>query len=250
MDYQPLVPPPQGAAPPPMPAEPTPSMAPMMPMTTGSGYSSGGSSPIMLILVVILALGTVVFGIMTIVFYNQAQTAQRTVDTQKAAAVAAAVKQQEATDDANYAKASESPFRAYTAPNGDGAFVINFPKNWSGWVDEENSGNNVNLILNPDFVRVAGGVNVLAATTVKLIQNSATQYMLQFNSYIQEGSLHQKNITVSGIQGYDLTGTFSDQRTTREVVVPVRDKVLVFTNENAKYAAEFDEVLAQAKINP
>jgi len=204
----------------------------------------------MIILVVLLALGAVGFGIMAITFYNQAQTAEQSVDRQKAQAVAAAIQVQKTNDDAAYAKASESPFRSYTAPVGDGSFVINFPKDWDGWVDEEQSGTNVDLILNPDFVQVSAGVNGLAGCVVKLIEEESSQYMSQYASYVQEGQMHQANITVSGIQGYDLTGQFSDNRTTRMVVIPVRDKVLVFTNENAKYADEFDEILAQAKINP
>ncbi len=246
MDYQPIVPP-TGSAPQPAGA-PTEPMMPMMPMADSSG--GGGTSPIMIILIVLLGLGAIGFGIMAITFYNQAQTANNTVDTQKAQAVAAAIKVQKSNDDAAYAKAAESPFRSYTAPDADGAFIINFPKNWDGWVDEEQSGTNVNLIINPDFVRVSQSVNELAACVVKLIEEPSSQYMTQFASYIQEGQMKQANITISGIQGYDLTGQFSDNRTTRMVVVPVRDKVLVFTNENAKYAAEFDEILAQAKVNP
>lgn len=204
----------------------------------------------MLILAIVFGLGMIVLGIMALTFNSQAQAEARSVDTQKAEAVAAAIKIQKATDDEDYAKAAESPFRAYTAPDADGSFVINFPKDWDGWVDEESDGTNVDLIMNPDFVRVSDGVNELAAATVKLIEEPSTEYMSQFASYIQEGQLHQANITVSGIAGFDLTGSFNDQRTTREVVIPVRDKVLVFTNENAKYADEFDEILGQAKVNP
>lgn len=256
MDYQPIVPPsesaPEPSTAPLTPAQPTPSMVqgmPTMPMVTSSG-SGGGPSKIMIILIVLLGLGAMGFGIMAIMFYSQDQQVIRKADSVKAQAVQAAEKVQKTADDVAYAKASETPFRAYTSPVADGSFVINFPKNWSGWVDEETSGNNVNLILNPDFVRMSGGVNSLAGCVVKLVQQQSTQYMSQFASYIQQGQMHQAGITVSGIQGFDLTGQFSDNRTTRMVVVPVRDKVLVFTNENAKYSTEFNEILAQAKVNP
>ena len=63
-------------------------------------------------------------------------------------------------------------------------------------------------------------------------------------------TLHQNTIQISGLAAFDLTGNFGDRRTVREVVVPVRDKVIVFINENNEYKNEFAQILAQAKINP
>jgi hypothetical protein len=131
-----------------------------------------------------------------------------------------------------------------------GSFVIKFPKNWSSYVDEESSGTQVLLVLNPDSVGKTNGTDNLAAARVTLQQQSGDNFMSQFSGSVKNGTLHQGTINVSGLSGFDITGKFSDQRTSREVVVPVRDKVLVFVNENNQYAAQFNEILAQAKINP
>jgi hypothetical protein len=217
----------------------------------GGGSGLGGSnSPIMFILIGILGLGTVGFGIAAVLAYNKATVATTTLGQQKAAAVDVARKDQKKDDDEANLIANESPFRSYVAPVDYGSFEIKFPKDWSGYVDNESIGTQVSLIINPDFVRRTNGADELVAGRVQLIERSKDSYLQLYASLIKRGTLKQADITVSGLKGYDITGTFADKKTTRQVVVPVRDKVLVFTNENSKYSSEFNQILAQANIIP
>jgi hypothetical protein len=204
----------------------------------------------MIILILVLAVGTIMFGVLTVTFYSKAERATNTLNSAATVAANYARAAQKKQDAADYSIENESPFRSYTAPDLYGSFVINFPKDWSGTVDEEQSGTQVSLALNPDFVKTSGGIPSPVATRVMLIDTDQSQYMSSFTSEIQEGTVNQSPITVSGQTGFDLKGTFNDQKTIREVVIPVRDKVLVFTIENAQYATEFDQILAQCKINP
>jgi len=216
----------------------------------GMGGGGGGTSPIMLILLGILGFGAVVFAVLTVTFYQKANTATTTLNNQVDHAVAQAKTDQKTADDEAAVKANESPFRSYVAPVADGSFQINFPKNWSGWVDQENNGTQVSLAVNPDFVRKSNNADELMAARVQLIERPSTQFMQQFAGNLQRGTLKKADTTVSGQPASDLTGQFTDSKTSRMVVVPVRDKVLVFINENSKYAGEFSTILAQAKIIP
>jgi hypothetical protein len=218
--------------------------------TGGFGGRGGGSSPIMLILILIFAIGTLVFGIMAIANYNQAQVAQKTVNKQVSAAVAKAKETQKQLDDEANMQANESPYRAYTAPVEYGSFEIKFPKVWASYVDQEPTGKQVSLALNPDFVRRTNNTDELLAARVLLIEQTKDAYMQAYTAQVKRNVLKQADITVSGLKGYDLNGTFQDKKTTRMVVIPVRDKVLVFTNENSKYAGEFNQILAQSRIIP
>jgi hypothetical protein len=218
------------------------------PFSTGPSRGGGGSP--LIILVVVLGIGALVFAILTIMFYSKARTATTTLDAQKAAAVAKAKADQKKEDDAATTAANESPFRSYVAPVEYGSFEIKFPKNWSSWVDQEKTGTQVSLALNPDFIRRTNSTDELYAARVQLIERTSDQFMNSYTSQVQRGTLKKADITVSGLKGIDLTGTFQDKRTTRLVVVPVRDKVIVFINENSRYAGEFNEILAQSKIIP
>jgi hypothetical protein len=210
----------------------------------------GGGSPLMLILVVILGLGAAVFGVLAVTYYSTASTATKNLQAHEAVASDKAKAEQKKADDEAYRVAGESPFRSYVAPISFGSFEIKFPKDWSGYVDQESSNIQVGLVVNPDFVRRTNSTDELAAARVQLVERTSDQYMNAYSSYVKRGTIKQNNITVSGQQAFDLTGQFQDKKTSRMVVVPVRDKVLVFINENNKYAPEFNEILAQSKIVP
>ena len=203
-----------------------------------------------MILLVLLGLGTITFGVLTVTFSSKASSIQKSLNQQTAAAAAKASDAQKKIDDDNFSKANESPFRAYTAPEKFGSFVINFPKDWSSWVDEEEQGTQVSLVLNPDFIRRTDGGDQAMAVRVMLMLRPQGQYLSQYNAVIKSGVMKEANIQVSGQPAFDLTGKFSGRKTVREVVVPVRDKVLVFSTESATYASEFNTILSQAKIIP
>jgi hypothetical protein len=215
--------------------------------TTPTG---GGRSSMLVALVVILGLGTLIFGILTVTYSNKATTLQNSTNQQKAAAADAARTAQKRADDIEYTKINESPYRAYIAPVGFGSFVINFPKNWSSYVREQPSGTQVSLALNPNFIRNTNGEDEITAVRVILLTTAQDSYMAQYASAIKTGKLKKTITQISGQTAYDLTGTFNGKKTIREVVVPIRDKVLVFSSEASEYSSEFGAILSQAKIIP
>jgi len=220
------------------------------PSGSSSGLKPGGGGGSGIIVTILLVVGILVFAALTIVLYAKYTAEVKSVNDQKTAAAKAAATAQQSLDDVAATKAAESPFRPYTAPVADGSFIINFPKDWSSYVDSERAGIQVMLVLNPNFVTRTNGVDDPDATRVSLQEQTGTQFLTQFAGLIQQHKLTQTSTTVSGQPAYDVTGQFSDKKTVREVIVPVRDKVVVFSSENAKYATEFTEILAQAKINP
>lgn len=211
---------------------------------------SGGRGPLLIMMLAVLALGTIGFGIATVVFSNKASKTAKTLEVKVNEAAAKARADQKKLDDEANAKINGSPFRAYTAPPQFGSFVINFPKHWSSYLSEETSGAQVQLLLNPDFVRKINGKDAPMATKVALVNRTKDQYLSQFTEPMKKKTLQQTTTKVSEQTAYDITGTFSDRKTIRQVVVPIRDKVLVFSIENSAHVKEFDEILAQAKIIP
>lgn len=210
----------------------------------------GGSNQIMLALLGVLGLGAIGLGILCIVLFNQAQTATRTLETQKAAAATAAKAEQKKADDEANTIASQSPFRSYVAPVQYGSFEIKFPKNWSATVDHEPHSTQVSLILNPDFIRRTNGNDELVAAHITLEEKSSDSYVKTFADKVKRKILTQTEITVSGQKSFQFSGKFDNKKISRIVIVPVRDKVIVFANENDKYSHEFDQILAQATILP
>lgn len=210
--------------------------------------SAPRSGKLTLVFIIVLGLGALGFGLLAITGFSQAHRATATLEAAKQTAAEAARTDQTAKDAVAAQQTSESPFRAYNAPEEFGSFQINFPKTWSSSVDEERgSSNQVVLVLHPDLLRRSNGTDDLAATKVTLSQRSASDTA---KLYTSQKAIIKSDITVSGIKAVQLSGTFSDKRTTRIVLVPVRDKTIIFTNEDKAYGREFDEIVAQCKIIP
>lgn len=210
-----------------------------------------GQISVVTILITFLGLGVVAFGVLTVYFYSQAQTATNTLNQQKQAAAKAAATAQQKTDAKAALLSSETPYRSYTAPKAFGSFVINFPKNWNASVQEAaNDTTQVNLLLNPDFIRQTGSTPEPDAAHIRLLNQSSNQLMQTYTFQVKEGKLKQQAITVSGINAIQLTGSFSGEPTLELVLVPVRDKTISLAMENAQYQNEFNQILAQAKVNP
>ena len=220
-----------------------PGLPPMMPST-----GKGNKNLLLWALIGILGLGAVGFGLMSVIAFNQAHVATTTLNQQKAAAVAAAREDQKKQDQQAAEIAAESPYRSYIAPIEYGSFQIKFPQNWSATVDHERSANTqVTLVVHPDFVQRENSVDQLAAAKILLVQRTLNEYLKQFDG---QKTLVRKDVTVSGVKGVQVSGKFSDKRTSRVVVVPIRDKSLVFINEDTTYNSEFDQILAQSKALP
>ena len=230
-------------------------MDPMQPLqqpstmpAPGGKLPTGGGLNWLPIVAGLLALSTVGLGIAAATAFTQAKTATTTLETQKKAAADAARSDQKKQDATAAEIAAESPFRSYVAPLEYGSFEIKFPKNWSGYVEQTRSGTTqVNLVLNPDFVRKDNNVEDLQATKVILMQRTLEEYL---KPYTNVKGLDKADVTVAGIKSVQLSGKIPDRRSSRIVAVPVRDKTILFVNENSKYSREFDQILAQSKIVP
>lgn len=228
------------------PVESTP--PPSMPITPITPLPSPRRGPgISLVLIVVLGLGTIIFGLAAITSSGQAHTAKTTLANAKQTAATQAAQAQKQTDAQAAEDAAESPYQTYTAPDDYGSFVISFPKNWSSAVDlEDNAQNQVTLVMQPGIIRTVNGVGDLIAAEVLLINRQLPDYLSGFN----KKKVAQTNVTVDGIASVQLTGSFPDGRATTLVAVPIRDKTLVFDNEDSTYASQFQTIVAQAKLNP
>jgi hypothetical protein len=210
--------------------------------------SSKNRTTLVYALIGVLGFGVLLFGGLSIYAFSVANKATTTLNQQKQAAADAARADQKKTDERAYEIAAESPFRSYIAPIEYGSFEIKFPKSWSAFVQEHRHGNSqVILIVHPNFVRRQQNIEDLAATRIELIQKKLSEYLKPFDS---QKKVKRRDVTIDSIKSVELTGKFETTRPTRIVVVPVRDKVMVFTNEAAQYSREYDEILAQAKIIP
>jgi hypothetical protein len=212
------------------------------------GQSTKNKDTLLFVVIGFLAVGVLIFAVIAISATGTAKKATTTLNAQKTAAATAARDDQKKIDKQAADIAAESPYRSYIAPLEYGSFEIKFPKNWSGYVEQNKTGDTqVSLVIQPDFVLKENNVAQLAATKVVLKQMSFNDFL---KAYDKQKDVTKTDVTVSGIKGTQITGKIPDRRSVRIVALPVRDKTLIFYNEDSKYSHEFDEIMAQSKILP
>lgn len=220
---------------------------PQMPVGL-SPKASGNRNGALIAIIAVLGATTIALGVTAVLAFNQANTANNRVEQQKKAAADAARAEQKQLDQQAAEVAGQTPYRSYIAPVEYGSFEVKFPKNWSALVAEErSSGTQVSLVVHPEFIHRSNGTDDLMAAKVQLQQKTLAEFVRAFEN---NKKVTRTEVTVSNIKGYQLTGSFADKRVTRLVVIPVRDKSLLFINEASKYSREFDEIIAQSKIVP
>jgi hypothetical protein len=215
--------------------------------TTFSAEPSGSKTLPLIIISVVVGVVAVILAIVMVLALSQASKDRSTVNEQKAAAAAAARTDQKKIDDAAAKAAAESPYRTYTAPSEFGSFVIKFPKNWESYVNySQSSQDNLDLMLHPNLITANNNDPQLLACRITMRQGTLDNYLQQFHN---NPTVKQSDITVSGIKGKELTG-IQDKRSIRTIALPVRDKTLLFTNEDNNFTSEFSTILAQSRIIP
>lgn len=217
--------------------------------------SQRGEVNLLLIVTIVLVIFVLIFVGLFVNSYLKEQRATKELNTQKAAAYRlgqqAGAKTQKATDEAAAKAAAQNPYRSYVAPTAYGEFTIKFPKVWSSSVAENlSSTTQVDLIATPDFIKIQPDNKVNYALRVSLIDSTYASVRQAYDQRVKSKKLKALGVKVSGLDGTRYEGEFKEGKSGIVVLIPVRDKTIVFTTENTKYQAEFEATLAQSTIKP
>jgi len=210
----------------------------------------------------LLLVATIVLGIFVLIFaglfinsYMTAQKATKNLKAKEAAAYKvgqeAGAKTQKETDEAAAKAAAENPYRSYVAPTAYGESTIKFPKIWSSSVSENlTSTNQVELIATPEFIKILPNNTVNYALRVYLVNKTYSSVKSSYDQQVKNKKAKAAAAKVSGLDGTRYTGQYTQAKSGIAVLVPVRDKTIVFTTENTKYQPEFEATLTQSTIKP
>lgn len=208
-------------------------------------------SKLLIVLVVLFGLGTAGFGLLAFLGYGVGLQARSSLNSAKQSSYTKGQQDQQKSDDAKYLASNESPFRNYQAPDIYGSFLLKFPKNWNIYaVETKDSSTQLSLFLHPDLVRQVSGSDNAYATRLVLTRSTADDIQKQHAEDVKQGKLSLKNITVSGIQSFRYEGKFDGKHDGSTVLVPVRDKTIIISNDDKQFANEYNQILSQAQITP
>jgi hypothetical protein len=205
-------------------------------------------------LAVLLLIAAIAFGGWA---YSSRQDYKNKADIKIAAAVQAAKQQQTATDNAAFAQASKDPLKSYSGPEAYGSLVLDYPKTWSGYVDDSGTGNAlVDGYFSPGVVPAISGQNSVFALRLQVLSQSYSQTLQAFQGQQQSGQLTVAAYALPKLPqvvGVEVTGQISGQGSpnTTMVVLPLRSYTIEISTQGNQYLADFNNsILSNFSFSP
>lgn len=198
-----------------------------------------------LLAVLAIALGSVM--VWALINYNDQKV---NVDSKIEKAVTQAKKDQTANDEKDFLEREKSPYDRYAGPDDLGRVSFNYPKTWSGHVNKDPSGGELEAYFHPGVVPfVASGQQF--ALEVKVTRRLYEQFLKQYESYVKRGDLKSTPVVINGFSGIRLDGKFSQQIEGSMVVFKLRDKTLTVATDAATFRGDFDNIILKSlNFNP
>jgi hypothetical protein len=194
-----------------------------------------------LAVVSLLFVATLVFAFMA---FSSGQDYKNNSDEKSAAAVSEAVKKEAAKKSAEFAEASKSPVKTYNGPAAYGSVQVQYPKTWSGYVVEQNSGGaNVDGYFNPNVVPSVNAQASSFALRVKVLSQSYASVLQSLQGAIKSQKLTATPYAfpkVPSVVGTKFTGDIQSGKQGTMVVVPLRDSTIEVWTEGTSAVADFN----------
>lgn len=197
------------------------------------------------VIVVLIAVSLVAIGALVFAFwaYNGRQLYKNHADSLVSTAVQNEKTKEDALLQQQFKTQSEQPFVSYTGPSQYGSVNVQYPKNWSGYVDDTGSGGNpLDAYFDPGVVPAIGGPNSIFALRVEVNSNS---YSTQLATYTQQQQNSNLTITpytlkrVPNVYGVMIKGAIQQNKQGTLVMFPLRTDTLEIWTESSQYANQF-----------
>jgi Flp pilus assembly protein TadG len=193
------------------------------------------------VLVVLFFFGSLGFGFWA---FSQRNHYKDHSDQEVAAAVAAAIQQQKQSDAADYAQQAKKPYNTYIGPAAFGNITVNYPKTWSSYVIESDSGGNpISGYFMPNTVPNVTDPNNSYALRIELVQTSYDTVVSQFQSALQIGKVTVQPYTlpkVPSVVGSRIEGQITPTKQGTMIVLPLRNMTLKIWTESNDFKGDLD----------
>lgn len=167
-------------------------------------------------------------------------------DKKIATAVDVAVKKANTEKDNEFIEKNKSPVKTYIAAETVGSLSFDYPKSYSAYIVESNSGLNsaVNGYFYPDIVPNIDDSSNSFALRVQVLNTGYSTSLKQFEAAIKSAKVKAeafKPSKVPSVLGVRLNGEIITGKNGSMVILPLRDKTLKIWTEAPEFKADFDK---------
>jgi hypothetical protein len=228
-------------------------------MTKHNQDGAANGVVISLVFALLFLVGAIAFGAWA---YGSRQDYKANSDAKVNIAVNAAKEREDKAQALIYIEKAKQPLRTYNGPEAYGSLVINFPKTWSGYVDDSGIGQaQVNGFFYPGTVPSITNENSIFALRVQVINTAYSQITANFASQqkARDSKVVPLTITpyalpkVSKAVGVQVSGTLQDKNNKlgTMVVLPLRSQTLEIWTEGTQFLPDFNTyILPNLSFSP
>jgi len=168
-------------------------------------------------------------------------------DKKSAAAVAENTPKVQAADAARYAEEAKNPLKSHTGPGQFGSINVKYPKTWSGYVIEGDSGTqSVNDYFHPDLVPSITDKDNSYSLRIQVFQQSYDTAIAAFNDEVNLKKATAKPYAlpkVPTVIGTRIDGQIEANKKGSVIIFPLRNMTLKIWTESPDYLKDFDNII-------
>ncbi len=197
-----------------------------------------------LVFCIIFLLGAIGFGAWA---YSSRQDYKDNSDQKSAVASAAAVKQEDAKKDKQFAEDYKKPLKTYDGPDETGSLHVEFPKTWSGYVADSSSSSNATTdgYFAPGVVPSKDDQNSVFALRFALLGQPYADVVKSLPGS-QDGTVSVKAYSLPKLPkvvGIQATGKIDNQKDATMVILPLRSQTLEIWTDGSQYLNDFNNYI-------
>ncbi len=205
------------------------------------------------VMVVVLLLGSIIFAAWA---YKQQQLYKGNGDVRVAAAKKAATEAADAAKEKEFLERVKQPYKTYQGPEAVGSLVVQFPKTWSGYVDDVGSSGTADLdgYFSPGVVPSISNTNSVFALRIQVLPQPYDKVLESFDGQQQAGKLTIRAYSLPKLPkiiGVEVQGELVDQKNVTMVVLPLRADTLEISTQGNQYLNDFNtDILPNLSFSP
>ena len=203
-----------------------------------------------LVAIILLVLGMVMLGVLSVWLYIQYSDQKSNVDAKVALAVSEAEKEQADDLETKFLEREKEPNYEFAGPGDYGRLTLRYPKTWSVYVaNAATEGGDFEAYFHPKIVPSTEGDTQRFALRVKISDTKYEDATSEFNSLVEEGALRSTGVTLNGVSGLRFDGKFSDEIRGAVVVFKIRDKTVTLSSDSDTFKPDFNKIVKSVKFN-
>lgn len=202
------------------------------------------------ILFALLFIGATIFAFWA---FAERETYKNDADVLAQQKVDAALQVQKEELSQEFAEQAKSPFLTFRGPSTYGSFKFDYPRTWSVYVEESNSGSLYTIHMHPNQIEDVDDRENLQAFVMEVVGSDYESQISRVVSLEKQGKVTSSTYRlplVDSVLGLRVKGEYENKINGQRIYLPIRDRTLLISTESGDFTSDFDKILSTLTFTP